>query len=260
MEMMGGRTEQEQSPRQRFEKLGRSALGAVFGNKERNRERVVADAGVAMLNKGDLIGNPERLNEDAAYVDAENGVFGVFDGAGGEAGGALASNLALRSMRQAVAERPPESTDDLARMMYTANSVICNNPQAGYSTGVIGRILGHGRQKKMIYASVGDSRIYLVRHDKATQLTRDEGQGNVIDNSFGDRGMRLKQLYEVALQKGDRVVLCSDGITGDFAKDFIPDDEIGYLVGRAENAEVAANNLVRRATKIDDRTAVVVEV
>ena len=221
------------------------------------RDPVVKDAGLAMLNKGDLTGNPNRVNEDAAYYNPEMGVFGVFDGAGGMRGAALASQLSRDTVARDVSKRAPETPYELGQILMEANEAAIGK---GYSTAVVGRILETRGRKTLIYASVGDSRIYVVRNGQAVPLTRDEGFGNRITNALGIENCRVRQAGEFPLKNGDRVVFCSDGVTGDYEPDFIPDDEFASIVSGAMTADLAAWSLINRATKRDDRTAIVVEV
>ena len=224
------------------------------------RDPVVKDAGLAMLNKGLLIGNPNRLNEDAAYYNPEMGVFGVFDGAGGMHGAALASQIARDTMVEEVSRDIPETPYELGQILTEANGAVIGK---GYSTAVVGRILETPGRKALIWTSVGDSRIYIVSDGKVEQLTTDEnfeGRPNVIKNALGREDFRVNYAGEHPLKDGDRVVFCSDGVTGDFEPDFIPDDEFVSIVGGAATADLAAWSLINRATKRDDRTAIVVEV
>ena len=221
------------------------------------RDPVIKDAGLAMLNKGDLMGNPNRINEDAAYYNPEIGMFGVFDGAGGMRGAALASQIGRDTVARKVSERAPETPYELGQILVEANKATVGK---GYSTAVIGRILETREGKDLVYASVGDSRIYVVRGNQAILLTEDEGYENRITNALGIENCRVRQTGEFSLLKGDRVVFCSDGVTGDFEPDFIPDDEFASIVGGAATADLAAWSLINRATKRDDRTAIVVEV
>ena len=229
-----------------------------------NREPLVKAVGARTLNKGALTGERGRQNEDGAYCNSNTGVFAVFDGAGG--GGkdpARASQLAVKVTDAMVEEKTPRTRDDLAEILEKANETIINDPEAGVSTAVIGKIRDDGDHKTLVYASVGDSRIYLVREgeDRAKQITRDEGTENYIYNFLGDNNaFNMRQTGEELLQDGDRLVFCSDGITGDFAIDFIPDKEFAHIVKSADTPDEAALALIRRATKMDDRTAVVVEV
>ena len=231
----------------------------IWGEKH-EAERLIADSGVASFNKGNLIGHPERRNEDATYYNPKAGIFAVFDGAGGMNGAARASGIAAAVLRESVEDATPENTEDMADIMESINDAIHYDQTAGHSTGVVGRVLEKNGQKSLLYASVGDSRIYLIRNGKARAITIDEGSGNIIYNSLGRETAKIKQVGEIPLKKGDNIVFCSDGITGDFEKDFIPDEELAKIVEHASSAAQATNALIKRATKIDDRTALVVRV
>ena len=241
-------------PREDYGRLGKKSLEAF------NQPPIVRDFGVATINRGQLIGYPDRQNEDASYSNAEAGVFAVFDGAGGMANAAEASGLARDLTSLMVHQKTPETVDDLANILNSANKVVVQNAPRGCSTAAIGKIVERPGGKVLEYASVGDSRIYIVRGGRATLITKDEGEGNRIYNALGSRYFSVKQTGEKPLMSGDRVVFCTDGITGDYEKDFIPEDEFVRAVGRAPSAETAAQNLTKLATKVDDRTAIVVEV
>ena len=68
----------------------------------------------------------------------------------------------------------------------------------------------------------------------------------------------VKQFGEVKLKRGDKIVLCSDGITGDKGSDLMSNDEVASIVSRSANSEDASRNLVAGARKVDDRTALVI--
>lgn len=229
-----------------------------------NKEPLVKSVGARTRKKGDLTGETGKKNEDNAYRNSDAGVFAVFDGAGG--GGndpARASEIAVLVTDTMVKEKIPKTSNDLAAILTTASESIQYDPGAGISTAVIGKIRDDGDHKTLVYASVGDSRIYLVRRGEidAIQITQDEGEGKYIYNALGDGNLfKMKQVGEVSLQDGDRIVFCSDGITGDYAKDFIPNDEFASIVKSAGTPDEAAIALIDRATKMDDRTAIVVEV
>lgn len=250
----------EETTRKGHQRLGERVLGFNSWGEKYEKERLIADAGAACLNKGNLVGRPERRNEDAMYYNLQDGIFGVFDGAGGMYGGERAANLAVAVVKNMVGTKKPERAEDLAKILQTASDTLYYDPAAGNATSVMGRVIEKNGDKSLIYASIGDSRIYLVRNEIATQITRDEGYGNVVYNALGAEDASVSQIGVLDLKKGDRLVFCSDGITGDYEKDFIPDAEFGVIVGRAKSAKQAADALAKRATKIDDRTAVVVEV
>ena len=242
----------------RTRRLGVRATKATPG--ELLKERLVVDAGGMGLNKGALIGDNNRKNEDASFYSPERGVFAVFDGAGGEKGAARAAGLAKKITGEAVAEKVPRTARDLKEMLEKANEAVYKDDDAGITTGATCCVTEKNGEKHLCYAAAGDSRIYIIRGGRAHQITKDEGFGRFIDNALGMDGARVRQFGEIRLFKGDKIVICSDGITGDYEKDFIPEKEFVSIVEKAKNAKEAAAGLVKRATKIDDRTAIVVEV
>lgn len=250
--------------RERFRKIGertKRILGLGEKREAKERESLVREVGTRSLNKGELTGRPERENEDQLFENRESGLFGVFDGMGGLNGGAMASQIAAHELAFIEKERPIETRGDLARALGQISEQIKRSVQGGGSTGSIGKIVEREGKKYMAFAQVGDSRIYRVRKGEAELLTQDEGFQNLLTNYLGrPDGLPPVQTGIVELKKGDNLVFCSDGITGDLEKDFIPEPEFAQLVEKAETAQEAADNLVKRATKVDDRTAVVVRV
>ena len=126
-------------------------------------------------------------------------------------------------------------------------------------------------------AHVGDSRLYHWRNDTLTQITRDHARREpVIDNTrhanetrtpspmrdilekaMGKTDLIQPDLINLRLLPGDKLLLCSDGVTG-----VIPIEELGQLVAN-EQANTLAETLVRianeKGTK-DNASAVAVEV
>lgn len=245
-----------------------SSIMHPVGEKAKSHEQLFTDYGLSMLNRGDLIDKPNRPIEDHAYINADQGIFAVFDGAGGVRGGAEASTTAAHALSHCVFEKgAPNSIEGMHSLLEAINRSVVQNPNAGMTTAVVGRILqDENGQHHLLYASVGDSRIYQIRGKHIRALTQDEGYGNVVTNSLGKNSKGapvcsgINQVGLVPLQKGDSILFNSDGITGDFEKDFIPEPELAQIVSTAESPNVAAQNLVRRATKVDDRTALVVKI
>ena len=200
--------------------------------------------------------------EDSMFVRPDQNMYGVFDGAGGHEGGRLASQLTASVVRECSNRYALESASSLAYVLNVANERVTNCEGAGLSTAVLTKVVERNGQKILAYASVGDSRIYIVDKDgNARQITRDEGEGRYIYNAIGqgvESGQsRTQQFGEEFLRKGDRVVLCSDGVTGDYGGDLMDPRELGFLVSHSRNALDASKNLLANARKRDDRTAIV---
>lgn len=226
-----------------------------------------AQVAEGMLTKaeGERLAKDEG-SEDALFQMPEKGLFAVFDGAGGHNGGRAASRTAVKCLEELATQYEFSSDGNIAWAMNEVSMAIEDNESAGYSTGVIGKVLEVEGVKKLAYASVGDSRIYIVREGGTViQVTRDEGEGRRITNALGliagkSSENRTQQFGTIDLWAGDRIVLCSDGITGDTGAELMSDSEMSAIVGLAWNVGQAAQELVEQARKKDDRTAIVVQV
>jgi len=123
----------------------------------------------------------------------------------------------------------------------------------------------------LLVAHVGDSRVYLLRGGKLHRLTRDHSATQpVVDPSraapiryrrvlthaigLGDTGGE-PDLYHYKLEDGDRLLLCTDGLT-----DMVKEDSVASELGSAAAAADACRSLVDRALERggrDNVTAVV---
>lgn len=262
-------------------------------NRKESGERLIKDCGFYDREKYSLQGREGvREIEDSSYINEEDGVFGIFDGAGGvgEPGsGGRASRIAKESFSNSVKEGGVRSPADLANYLTLASREIGKRTE-GITTATVAKIVkredGH---KYLYYASVGDSRLYVVHKDDETheswakQVTRDEGERNLIANWLGREDEPVKydkhgrasvsirenvtQVGWIRLHEGDKIVLCSDGITGDVNRrmedgrnELMWEGELASIVNRAGHVQMAARALVEQARKKDDRSAIVVEV
>ena len=207
--------------------------------------------------------------EDALLIDAENALFGVFDGAGGESGGGSASRLAVDEIKRLSSDSkyPLNSGNALADILNRTNDLIAESNSAGYTTAVLTKLIDgsiRDGQGRLAYASVGDSRMYIVSRDgEVRQVTRDEGHDHVLTNALGiarkGSESRARQYGEIPIRDGDRLVLCTDGITGDVGDELMSAEEIGDIVQKAYNPQNAATALTAQARKKDDRTVFVTQ-
>ena len=256
------------------EKFGNAnrAGGATQENAEALKDDFEYESGVKVVGSAELSKAQVRSGElaetvedgtsqDETLIIPEEGLFGVFDGVGGEVGGRVASEIAAKEVAK-FSNIEVVNSEMLCRMLNAASRAINLHGDAGKSTGTIAKIQKMDGKKILMWASVGDSRVYVVGNDGRTrQLSIDEGFENKITNALGiDQSNRTKQHNQYELADGDRVVLCTDGITGDVGDDIMWPEELGRIVRRANTAEAAAEDLVKRARKRDDRAAIVVQV
>lgn len=190
------------------------------------------------------IGRVRMRNEDAVSVFPDARLVIIADGIGGASAGEVASGLAV----QAVSDRfqvgrslPVDREDALQRTeeaVEAANSAIWNLAQttpryAGMGTTVL---VGYAGADWLVFAHVGDSRLYRVRDGDLVQLTRDHSliqevvdQGffptledaqrcgindNILTRGLGTADSVAVDAVAVELCPGDLYLFCTDGLTG----------------------------------------------
>jgi protein phosphatase len=216
------------------------------------------------------VGLVRARNEDAVWVDAGQGWLLLADGMGGHSYGDVASALAVSHMREYLQAEVTESTLDghrvelLARGVVSANAIIREAAAGAVGTDVMGSTFVGAllSPDEIAYAYVGDSRLYLLRDGLLRQLSRD----HTMVQEFVDagrlsaeraqshpyrglltRGLGVHEEVEPGtgncdLQPGDRLLLCSDGLT-----DMVHEDEITVLLGASARAEEIAGSLIEAA-------------
>jgi protein phosphatase len=210
------------------------------------------------------VGRVRSNNEDAACAVPELGLFAVADGMGGHVAGELASRLALDTFVEVVRRREiPRRMRDLGPLlceaMLAANSTVNHEAEvrglAGMGT-TLTSLSVHGRTA--VIAHVGDSRAYLLHHERAKVLTRDHTLANLLVEggalpadrmgSHPERHVLLQAIgpmptvqpdvSQTRLPPGARLLLSTDGL-----HDVVPDEEIA-AIALADGLEEAAKGLV----------------
>lgn len=222
------------------------------------------------------IGNVREHNEDSLTVLPP--LFAVADGMGGHEAGEAASEITINTLN----DLAPQSADAeaLARAVVAANLNVIKAPSQGVGREGMGTTLTAAilEKERLVIAQVGDSRAYLLHNGSLQQLTRDHslmadmieaGQlteaearvhpnRSVITRAIGSDPHMQPDLYELNVETGDRLLLCSDGICG-----MIEDHEIASIMRQAPSAQSCADQLVEAALAaggFDNATAVVVDV
>lgn len=223
------------------------------------------------------IGRVRDHNEDTLL--ARPPVFAVADGMGGHEAGEVASSLAVATV-QSVDADPDDPEDWVGRVVDSANTAV-------YAKGTQrGGALRMGTTLTVAYAApdaiylghVGDSRAYLLHDGRLRQLTDDHSlvaewvrqgritadeaavhpQRSVITRALGiDDAVQIDTL-RVVPTAGDRLLLCSDGLTG-----CVSDADIAATLRDVADPDEAAQILVDQANSgggDDNITAVVVDV
>lgn len=227
------------------------------------------------------IGRQRASNEDSILLIPDKGFFAVADGMGGHRGGRVASHMVTAEFGEIVrASEGPLDLDELERALLQINRHVFERGEADVELQRMGStcvaISVHDRQADI--AHIGDSRCYLVRADDGRQVTSDHraiqsmiDQGaltelesrvhpmrNVLTRSVGVEPEVDVARQTLALEEGDRLVLCSDGLT-----DMLTEAEIISEVAAASDLDQLVESLVAQANEAggnDNISVVVIEV
>ncbi len=184
-------------------------------------------------------GGREENQDNAGFVDTPIGfLLVVCDGMGGGPGGKTASRLAVKSILNVLAEVSPSTPRDkaLSYAITKANDLLYSKAKEtpelrGMGSTVAAMIVN---EESAVIAHVGDTRIYLLRkgtiiyrsndhsmvadlvreHKLTEEEARNHPRSNVITRVLGVRPEVEAEIDEIPFQRGDRFVLCTDGIWG----------------------------------------------
>ena len=207
-------------------------------------------------------GRVRSNNQDRILADEQMGLWIVADGMGGHAGGAEASRLACEAVSEGVVHGMP-----LADAFEVAHSRVRSAQEDNSSLHDMGTTLVAIREHDGSYelAWVGDSRIYrfnskggefecLTRdHNVAGRLletgritedqARDHPQRHILTDCIGQReGLPTIESTRLDWRKGDRLLLCSDGLNGELS-----DAELKQWLGDLPSPRAAAEKLAHQA-------------
>jgi PPM family protein phosphatase len=227
------------------------------------------------------VGRMRKNNEDS-YLSAKP-VAAVADGMGGHSAGEVASAIAIEELA-ALGNRGPwenetAATDDLKQAILRANRRIREMAASDRKLNGMGTTLvALLEDGDMVHvANVGDSRGYLLRQGELSQVTVDHSlvqelvddgrlspedaerhpQRSVITRALGIDPEVEFDLFTYKLQVGDRLLLCSDGLS-----DVVEPTQIRNVLLRVRSAQKAARQLVTVANEQggpDNITVIVVD-
>ncbi|HEY3415406.1 MAG TPA: Stp1/IreP family PP2C-type Ser/Thr phosphatase [Armatimonadota bacterium] len=226
-------------------------------------------------------GNVRPGNEDAYFASREEAVFAVADGMGGHEFGEVASHLAIEIVEARaalIAQAPPtELPLTLHETIQAANAEILSHADAQEARNRMGTtiVLATICGDRLYFAHLGDSRLYLLRGDVFSQLTRDHSlvqvmveRGEITPEEAAIHPLRHQitrvvggedhvspEIASQALEPGDTIVLCTDGLTGAVSL-----DAIRAILANDNTAQEKADALVQAALDAggpDNVTAVV---
>lgn len=217
-------------------------------------------------------GRLRNSNQDCLFCE-ENAVgkfpnlFLVADGMGGHKAGDLASRLCIDEIVKQIRDsqaRTPVSAFEQA--ISVANTCVYERSMedfelAGMGTTIVGAMI---ENNTAYIVNIGDSRLYRL-HEKLEQITVDHSlveemvqsgeiqkeemrthpNKNIITRALGTDNLVRPDCFEVKVEEGDVLLLCSDGLTN-----MVDDHEIEKIVIRhKEDMKLAGENLVRQANE-----------
>lgn len=208
-------------------------------------------------------------NQDNLFISSDNRLFVVADGMGGAKDGAVASSLAVETVRNSWNSgdwkgSPKELEDWLVDSITRANNTIYGasgghiDSPSRMGTTIVAAV--HGDDDTLKVAHVGDSRAYLIRDKKVTRLTVDhsvvmemcmrkqltEEQAfssiyrNLLTRCLGHNEDIEVDHTTITPRSGDWVILCSDGLNS-----VMQDNLIGKVVNRCKTPEEVCQKLLR---------------
>lgn len=222
------------------------------------------------------IGYVRDHNEDSLIIIPS--LFAVADGMGGHEAGEIASEITVNTL----AELAPSHLDaeGLTAAVEAANYNVMKAPRQGIGRDGMGTTLTAAmlEGERLLIAQVGDSRAYLLHKGHLQQITRDHslmadlieaGQitpeearvhpnRSVITRAIGSDIHMRPDIYELNVDAGDRILLCSDGLSS-----MISNNAIESIMRRQSDAQHCADELVTAALEnggADNVTVVVADV
>jgi PPM family protein phosphatase len=223
-------------------------------------------------------------NQDAYYTDPQGRFFVVADGMGGHAGGEEASRIATQEIRDYL-EKYWQSfqlpKDLLMQALSRANEAILEDQRthperADMGTTVV--VVLCWNSELLWCAHVGDSRLYRFRESNLEQMTEDHTWvaraiklgditaeearlhpfRHVLSRCLGREDLNQIDIQQLDVKVGDRLLLCSDGLTEELVEQKIND-----CLKHNSSLKQAASSLVEAAKKEgghDNITVVIVSV
>jgi serine/threonine protein phosphatase PrpC len=264
--------EQSRVGRVELTAAGRTDLGRV----RRNNEDAFLIADLSMPWTAPPFG------ELASFPLGDRGVLvAVADGLGGLRAGEVASTLSLEALRRGTSEALETLSPDeaLKAGVEAANREVRQAASAPERDGMGATLTACLVRGASAYvAGVGDSRCYALRRTQLVQLTRDQNWVQLLVESGGiDREAARQSVFrnvvlqaigkspEVSvgmsrldLRRGDRLLLCTDGLSG-----AVPDEDIARVISSAPSIVEACDRLVALANERggrDNTTVVIVGV
>ena len=229
------------------------------------------------------VGRVRQINEDRYLADDKLNLYAVADGVGGHQAGEVASQTSVETLQRSFSEGD-RNTEGLVAAAEAANQAVWQLAQGSKEKRGMGTTLTalalvrQDGEEQLALINVGDSRAYLLQHGELDQLTEDHSlveelvrdgklthaeaqvhpQRSIITRALGMEPVTQVDSWEITPYQGDRILLCSDGLTNELS-----DERIASTLRQLADPQEAAHELVRQARAAggsDNITVVVVDV
>ncbi|QYG91054.1 Stp1/IreP family PP2C-type Ser/Thr phosphatase [Iamia sp. SCSIO 61187] len=228
------------------------------------------------------VGQVRSNNQDSKLVSDGVGVYAVADGMGGHQGGEVASAIAVETLEAIITDPTTpsvvEAVKEANRRIFSRAADSAELRGMGTTLVAIALVNQGTDDEEVAWVNVGDSRVYLLRDEELHQLSRDHSlvedlrrggqlsdeeaavhpQRNILTRALGiDQDVEVDTGAVVPL-KGDRFLLCSDGLFNEVDR-----ATLIAVLSEGDDPDAIATELVRLANAgggRDNITCVVADV
>ena len=220
------------------------------------------------ISSATSVGKIRAVNEDSYFV-SEIGSGGavlaiVADGMGGHNAGEIASAEAVNTLKSSITTADNTTKDVLLTAIQCANNAIYKMSKQtpsmhGMGTTITACVIS---ENTVTAAQVGDSRLYLIKDNEITQITKDHSlvemliesgsitkedakthpQKNIITRALGTNNSVEADVYEFKVSEDDVLLLCSDGLVN-----MVEDEKILSMITECHDFENLADKLIAEA-------------
>ncbi|OUL36214.1 serine/threonine protein phosphatase [Nostoc sp. T09] len=225
-------------------------------------------------------------NQDAYYIDPEKRFCIVADGMGGHAGGEEASRIATEEIQAYLVENwqsPQSSQELLVQALWRANEAILQDQQnypERADMGTTAVVVVFRDPESPWCAHVGDSRLYRLRNSQLEQITEDHTWvaraiklgditfeearihpfRHVLSRCLGREDLHQIDVQPLDVKVGDRLLLCSDGLTEELVErkiaDYLQDNSVlekaAYALVEAAKAHGGHDNITVAIVAVEE--------
>ncbi len=216
------------------------------------------------------VGKRREKNQDSFFVMPDVGIFLIADGVGGHRSGEIASRVAMMDFARYVKENPiaEDARQDELRKYFSRifkdinrhiRELACDDSKRGMATTLV---MLYIKDNHAFVINVGDSRLYLIREGKISQITEDHSfvndlvkkgiisaeqarnhpDRNMITRAMGAEEEVQPDYYVFDIYSDDIILMCTDGLYGE-----VDDENICHIVLDSDSPRDACARLVKAA-------------